>query len=54
MSLYIINLTFKKFIVKIVRSLFIHMFIHYTYEYHVLKTCLTQTNVLINEIQTYE
>jgi hypothetical protein len=36
------------------QSSFIHRFVHLTYEYHALKTRLTQINVLMDEVQTYE
>jgi len=49
---YITNLTCDKLIMKIMWSSFIHRFLHFTHEYHVLND--TQINVLINEIQTYE
>jgi hypothetical protein len=35
------NLTFNELIMKIMQSSFIHCFIHFTHEYHALKTCLT-------------
>jgi hypothetical protein len=41
MILLITNLAYGKLIMKILQSSFIHKFIHFTYEYHVLKTCLT-------------
>jgi hypothetical protein len=35
------------------QSSFIHGFVHFnTHKYHALKTCLTQINVLMDEIQT--
>jgi hypothetical protein len=48
------NLTCDKLIMKIMGSSFIHKFVHFTQEYHALKTHLTLINVLMNEIQTYE
>jgi hypothetical protein len=50
---YFTNLTCGELIMKIMWSLFIHKFTHFTYEYHVLKTCLTHINVL-DEVWTYE
>jgi hypothetical protein len=38
---YITNLACDKLIMKIIRSLFIHRFVHFTHEYHALKTHLT-------------
>jgi len=38
---YITNLTCDKLITKIVQSLFIHRFVHFTNEYYALKTHLT-------------
>jgi hypothetical protein len=38
---YITNLTYDKLIMKIMRSSFIHKFIHFKHEYHALKTHLT-------------
>ncbi len=41
-SIYsITNLAYDELIMKIVQSLFIHRFVHFTHKYHVLKTCLT-------------
>jgi hypothetical protein len=37
---YIINLACDKLIMKIVRSLFIHRFVHFSHKYHELKTRL--------------
>jgi hypothetical protein len=37
----ITNLTCDKLIMKIVQSSFIHIFVHFAHEYHVLKTQLT-------------
>jgi hypothetical protein len=39
--IYIKNLPCNKLIMKIMRSLFIHGFVHFTHEYHALKTHLT-------------
>jgi uncharacterized SAM-binding protein YcdF (DUF218 family) len=32
---------------KIVQSLFIHRFIHFTHEYHMFKTCLTHKKMCL-------
>jgi hypothetical protein len=37
----ITNLACNKLMMKIVQSSFIHRFVHFIYEYHALKTCLT-------------
>jgi hypothetical protein len=50
----ITNLTCYELILKIVQSSFIYRFIQLTHGYHALKTCLTQINVLIDNVQTYE
>jgi hypothetical protein len=38
---YITNLACNELIMKIMRSSFIHKFVHFTHEYHVLETHLT-------------
>jgi hypothetical protein len=48
------NLTCDESITKFVWSSFIHRFVSFTHIYFALKTHLTQINVLMNEIHTYE
>jgi hypothetical protein len=41
LAIKITNLTYDELILKIVQSLFIHRFVHFTHKYNVLETCLT-------------
>ncbi len=41
LEMCITNLTCDELIMKIMQSSFIHRFVHFTHEYHALKTCST-------------
>jgi hypothetical protein len=51
---FITNLACDELIMKIVRSSFIHKFIHFPHKYHVLNTFDTWINVSTDEIWIYE